>query len=110
MYAKSIKSCVSLLLIDLGFCFFIMFWGYSWVSATFYFLVTWLFPLSITCVEHLFSMMKLIKTRLRKQLGETTLDSLLQISTEYPTGFDNDEYEYFVDELKRLNPQMRTKL
>ena len=36
-----------------------------------------MFPLSVACVKHLFSKMKLIKTRLRNQLGETTLDSLL---------------------------------
>ena len=52
------------------------------------------------CVEHLFSKMKLRKTNLRNHPGETTLDSLLQISTESPTGFDDDEYKYFVVELK----------
>ena len=66
-----------------------------------------MFPFNIACVEHLFSKMKPIKTRLRNQLGETTLDSQLQISTESLTGFDDDEYKYFVDEVKRL---MRIKL
>ena len=56
-----------------------------------------MFPLSVACVERLFYKMKLIKTRLRNQLGETTLDNLLRISTESPTGYDDDEYEYFVD-------------
>ena len=69
-----------------------------------------MFPLSVACVEHLFSKMKLIKTRLRNQLGETTLDSLLRISTESLTGFIDDEYKYFVDELKRLNLHMKIKL
>ena len=69
-----------------------------------------MFPLSVACVEHLFCKMKLIKTCLRNQLGETTLDSLLRISTESPTGFNDDEYKYFVDELKRLNLHMKIKL
>ena len=66
-----------------------------------------MFPLRVACVGCLFSDMK---TRLRNQPGEKTLDSLLRISTESSTGFDKDEYKYFVDELKRLNPQMRMKL
>ena len=66
-----------------------------------------MFLLRVACVERLFSKMKLIKTRLRNQLGETTLDSLLRILTETPPGFDDDKYKYFIDELKRLNPQMR---
>ena len=69
-----------------------------------------MFPPSVACIEHFFPKMKLIKTRLGKQLGEANLDNLLQISTEFLTGFDDDEYKYFVDELKRLNPHMRIKL
>ena len=67
-------------------------------------------PLGVACVEHLFSKMKLIKTCLRSELGETTLGILLQISTVSMIGFDNDKYEYFVDKLKHLNLQMRMKL
>ena len=66
-------------------------------------------PLSVACVERLFSKMKLIKTRLRNQLGQTTLDSLLRISTESPDAFQDDEFEFFANELKRLNPNMRMK-
>ena len=69
-----------------------------------------MFPLSVACVERLISKMKLMKTRLRNQLGETTLDSLLRISAGTPTGFDDDKCKYYVDELKRLNPQIRIKL
>ena len=61
-----------------------------------------MFPLRVACAKHLFSKMKLIKTCLRNQLGETNLDSLLWISTESPTGFKDDEYKYFVDEMKCL--------
>ena len=68
-----------------------------------------MFPLSVACVERLFSKMKLIKTRLRNQLGQTTLDSLLRISTESPDAFQDDEFEFFANELKRLNPNMRMK-
>ena len=69
-----------------------------------------MFPLSVACVERLISKMKLMKTRLRNQLGETTLDRLLRISAGTPTGFDDDKCKYYVDELKRLNPQIRIKL
>ena len=64
-----------------------------------------MFPLSVACVEHL-----------RNQLDETTLDSqlftvrLLSISTESSTGFDDNKYKCFVDELKHLNLHMRIKL
>ena len=50
-----------------------------------------MFPLSAACVEHLFSKIKLIEAPLRNQLGETTLDSLLRISTESSNGFDDDK-------------------
>ena len=33
MKAKSSSSCINLLMIDSCFCF-VMFWGFSWVSAT----------------------------------------------------------------------------
>ena len=54
--------------------------------------------------------MKLMKTRLRNQVGQLFLDSLLRISTESPENFQDDEYKFFVDELKRLNPSLRIKL
>ena len=66
-----------------------------------------MFPLSVSCVERLFHVMKLVKTRLRNQLGQTTLESLLRISTEAKETFLDEEYEFFVDELKRLNPKLR---
>ena len=69
-----------------------------------------MFPLSVSCIERLFSRMKLIKTRLRNQLSQTSLDSLLHINTEKPTKLSNDEYEHFADTLKKLNRNMRLKL
>ena len=69
-----------------------------------------MFPLSVACVERLFSKMKLIKIRLRIQLRQLSLDSLLSISTEGPKKFQDDEYKFFVDELKRLSPNLRIKL
>ena len=44
-----------------------------------------------------FSKMKLIKTRLRNQRGNLSVDSLFRISTEGPEKFQDDEYEFFVD-------------
>ena len=66
-----------------------------------------IFPLSVACAERLFSKMEFVKTRLRNQLGHLSLDSLLYISTEGPEKFQDDEYEFFVDELKRLNPNLK---
>ena len=65
-----------------------------------------IFPLSVACVESLFSKMKLIKTCLQNQLGQFSLDSLLCISTEALEKFQDDEYKFFVDELKQLNPNL----
>ena len=74
----------------------------------FYYLL--LLPLSTACLERLFSKMKLIKTRLRNNLSQSTLENLLFIATEAPKDFHDDHYEHFVNELKRLNPKMRIKL
>ena len=69
-----------------------------------------MFPLSVSCIKRLFLKMKLIKTRLRNQRSQTSLDSSLHISMEKPTKFSNDEYKHFVDTLKKLIPKMRLKL
>ena len=45
----------------------------------FYYLL--LFPLSTACIERLFCKMKLIKTRLRNNLSQSTLGNLLFIAT-----------------------------
>ena len=67
-------------------------------------------PISIACVEHLFSRMRLVKTRLRNQLKQSTLDSLLCIATKSPlSDFADGDFYHFVNELKQLNPNMRLK-
>ena len=67
-----------------------------------------LLPLSVACVERFFSKMKLVKTHLRNQLSQVTLETLLFIATESPKdGFHDKIYEYFVDELSGRNPKMR---
>ena len=65
-----------------------------------------LFPLSTACVERLFSKMKLIKTRLRNNLSQSTLENLLFTATEAREDFHDDQYEQFVNELKSLNPDI----
>ena len=80
-------------------------------SMKFLFYMLLIFPISVACVERLFSKMKLIKTRLRNQLSQVHLDQLLRIATESSKeGFSDDEYEHFVDELKRRNPKMKIDL
>ena len=69
-----------------------------------------LFLLSVACVERVFSKIKLIKRRLCNNLSQVSLDSLICISVEAPDEFSDTEYEFFVDEFKRLNPKMRIDL
>ena len=70
-----------------------------------------IFPLSATCVERLFSKMKIVKNGLRNSLLNATLESLLLITTESPkAGFEDDVLEQFVDELKIRNLNMRLKI
>ena len=58
----------------------------------FYYLL--LFPLSTACIEILFSKMKLIKTCLRNNLSQSTLENLLFIATEAPKDFHDDHYKH----------------
>ena len=70
-----------------------------------------IFPLSATCVERLFSKMKIVKNRLCNSLSNATLESLLLIATESrKAGFEDDVLEQFVDELKKRNPNMCLKI
>ena len=69
------------------------------------------FPISVACVEHFFSTLKLVKTSLKNQLSKTTLGSLLRISTESPKKeFSDSQYKYFVNQLKKNNPKMNMNL
>ena len=69
-----------------------------------------IFPLSVACVERLFSKVKLIKTGLQNQLGQLSLESLLLISTEGLEKFQDDGYNFFVSDLKRLNHNLQIML
>ena len=60
------------------------------------------FPLSVACMECISSKLKFAKTRLKNQLSQTTLESLLRITTESPKlWFSDSQYEYFVNELQK---------
>ena len=62
-----------------------------------------IFPLSTAYVKRFFSKMKLVKTWLLNQLSQVNLENLLFIAKEAPkTGFTNSEYDFFVDELKKI--------
>ena len=65
---------------------------------------------SVLCDKRLFSRMKLVKTRLQNQLSQVSLESLLRISKESPCNFPDDTYEFFVDELNQLNPDIKINL
>ena len=55
--------------------------------------------------------MKLVKTRLRNQLKQASLENLLYISRESPKeGFDDIIFEHFVDELKHRNQDILVDL
>ena len=55
-----------------------------------------LFPQSTACIERLFFKMKLIKTRLRNNLRQSTLVNLLFIGTEAREDFHDDHYEHLI--------------
>ena len=70
------------------------------------FLMLFLLEVAIIChisnatVERLFSFMKLVKTKLRNQMGDTTLGKLLRIKTEGPESLDNAQLETLVNNFK----------
>ena len=57
-------------------------------------------PISNATVERLFSFLKLVKSRIRSQLGDLTLDKLLRIQTEGPAKLDNLQLETLVNNFK----------
>ena len=77
-------------------------------SLIFFLYIFLLFPVSVACVERLFSKMKFIKTHLRSQLSLVHLGQLLYIATESQKEvFSDNTYEDFVIEIKRRNPRLR---
>ena len=67
-----------------------------------------IFALNTACVERLFSKMKLIKIweiTESKYFGESTI-----YCNRSTRRLSDDHYKHFVNELKRLNPNMRIKL
>jgi len=57
-------------------------------------------PISNATVERLFSYMKLVKTKLRNQMGDSTLDKLLRIKTEGPESLNDAQLETLVNNFK----------
>ena len=51
-------------------------------------------------VVRLFSFLKLVKTRLRNLLGDSTLDSLLRIKIECKEDLEDSDLEWLVDMFK----------
>ena len=57
-------------------------------------------PVGNATVERLFSFLKLVKTRLRNQLGDSTLDSLLRIKMESKEELEDTDLEQLVNMFK----------
>ena len=63
-------------------------------------------PVTTATVERTFSNMKLIKMRLRKRMGDDTLDSTMRISIEGPDHLSNDTLEKVIDHYKAVQQQL----
>ena len=57
-------------------------------------------PVGNATVERLFSFMKLVETRLRNSLGDSSLDSLLRIKMECKEKLEDEDLEVLVDMFK----------
>jgi hypothetical protein len=57
-------------------------------------------PVATATVERSFSNMKLVKTRLRSQLGDDTLDHAMRVCIEGPERLNNDSLEAITDNWK----------
>ena len=62
-------------------------------------------PISNATVERLFSFLKLVKTKIRNQLGDSNLDKLLRIQTEGPAKLDNVQLETLVNKCKAYSEE-----
>ena len=54
-------------------------------------------PVGTASVEISFSQMKMIKTRLRNHIGESSLSSLMKIAIELPEKLSNSDLENIID-------------
>ena len=54
-------------------------------------------PISTASVERSFSQIKLIKTRLRNRIGESSLSYLMKISMETPERLSDNDLENIID-------------
>ena len=62
---------------------------------------------SLSCLQKLFSKMKLVKTSLYIQLKQTNLENCFHILTKSSTeGFNDTVFQHFVDELEPCNSTM----
>ena len=54
-------------------------------------------PVGTASVERSFSQMKMIKTRLRNRIGESSLSSLMKIAIELPEKLSDNDLENIID-------------
>ena len=59
-------------------------------------------PFGNAVTERLFSLMKIVKSRLRNRLGQSTLDQLFRVKIESPNKLTDEETEVLADKLKTL--------
>ena len=59
-------------------------------------------PVTTAVVERTFSSMKIIKTRLRNRMGESTLEHTMRICIEGPTSLSSDDLEAVIDHYKQV--------
>lgn len=63
-------------------------------------------PVGTASVERSFSQMKMIKTRLRNRIGETSLSHLMKIAIESPQKLSDDDLENIVSVWNRKNRRL----
>ena len=66
-------------------------------------------PVTTATVERTFSSMKLIKTRLRNRMGESTLEHTMRICIEGPDRLSNETLEEVIDHYKYSAPHVFKK-
>ena len=64
-----------------------------------------LLPVTKATVEHSFSDMSQVKTRLRSRLGQNTLDEAMHVCIEGPPMLSDDELDASVSHWKNANPR-----